>query len=177
MRRRLLARDIDTPLASNVAVTSFADVPQGARPRCRADVLSDPHYWGGMRQVQYLVASVPGARDGAVDAFEQSPRRQPDGDDARRGRLPESHLCLRHALPVAIRSRMKSWPEAAYRFENGAVKIPDKPGLGVELDYDQLARGRERYDEDPVPKTRRRSGDAQARRSELAPRAAPLVRR
>ena len=28
---------------------------------------------------------------------------------------------------------------------NGCVEIPDKPGLGVELDYDQLARGRERY--------------------------------
>jgi glucarate dehydratase len=28
---------------------------------------------------------------------------------------------------------------------NGCVQITDKPGLGVELDYDQLARGRERY--------------------------------
>jgi glucarate dehydratase len=28
---------------------------------------------------------------------------------------------------------------------NGCVEIPNKPGLGVELDYDQLARGRERY--------------------------------
>jgi len=31
------------------------------------------------------------------------------------------------------------------RFENGSVRIPDRPGLGVDLDYDQLARGRERY--------------------------------
>jgi len=31
------------------------------------------------------------------------------------------------------------------RFENGCVRIPDRPGLGVQLDYDQLARGRERY--------------------------------
>jgi glucarate dehydratase len=28
---------------------------------------------------------------------------------------------------------------------DGCVAIPDKPGLGVELDYDQLARGKERY--------------------------------
>jgi glucarate dehydratase len=28
---------------------------------------------------------------------------------------------------------------------NGCVRIPDKPGLGVELDYERLARGRERY--------------------------------
>jgi glucarate dehydratase len=32
------------------------------------------------------------------------------------------------------------------RFQNGAVQIPEKPGLGVELDYDQLARGCERYE-------------------------------
>lgn len=31
------------------------------------------------------------------------------------------------------------------RFVDGCVKIPDTPGLGVELDYDQLARGEERY--------------------------------
>jgi len=28
---------------------------------------------------------------------------------------------------------------------DGCVEIPDEPGLGVQLDYDQLARGRERY--------------------------------
>src|SRR5437016_10361656 len=28
---------------------------------------------------------------------------------------------------------------------NGCVTIPNRPGLGVELDYDQVARGRERY--------------------------------
>jgi len=28
---------------------------------------------------------------------------------------------------------------------DGCVAIPDKPGLGVELDHDQLARGKERY--------------------------------
>jgi glucarate dehydratase len=29
---------------------------------------------------------------------------------------------------------------------DGCVRIPDRPGLGVELDYDRLARGRERYE-------------------------------
>jgi glucarate dehydratase len=30
-------------------------------------------------------------------------------------------------------------------FVDGAVRIPDRPGLGVELDPDRLARARERY--------------------------------
>ena len=35
---------------------------------------------------------------------------------------------------------------------NGCVKIPNKPGLGVELDHDQLARGVERYAKCPYRK-------------------------
>jgi glucarate dehydratase len=38
------------------------------------------------------------------------------------------------------------------RFENGAVRIPKKPGLGADLDYDQVARGRERYQGTPYRK-------------------------
>ena len=32
------------------------------------------------------------------------------------------------------------------------MRIPDRPGLGIELDYDQLARGRERYAKIPFRK-------------------------
>jgi glucarate dehydratase len=43
----------------------------------------------------------------------------------------------------------------------GCVKIPEKPGLGVELDYDQLARGRERYASCPY---RKRDDEAEMRK-------------
>jgi glucarate dehydratase len=46
------------------------------------------------------------------------------------------------------------------RFHDGAVRIPDLPGLGVELDYDQLARGRERYGKIPY---RKRDDEAEMR--------------
>jgi len=35
---------------------------------------------------------------------------------------------------------------------DGSVEIPELPGLGVELDYDQLARGKERYEKCPYHK-------------------------
>ena len=38
------------------------------------------------------------------------------------------------------------------KFHEGTVVIPDKPGLGVELDYDQVARGEERYRKLPYRK-------------------------
>jgi glucarate dehydratase len=41
---------------------------------------------------------------------------------------------------------------------NGAVRVPDQPGLGVELDRDAVARGRERYERCGY---RRRDDDAE----------------
>src|SRR2546423_917891 len=54
VRKRLLAEGIGTPQGSNVAVTSFADVPKARALDAVQIVLSDPHYWGGMRQLQHL---------------------------------------------------------------------------------------------------------------------------
>jgi glucarate dehydratase len=47
------------------------------------------------------------------------------------------------------------------RFVDGAVPIPEKPGLGVTLDYDQVARGSERYNKIPY---RKRDDTAEMRR-------------
>ena len=44
---------------------------------------------------------------------------------------------------------------------DGCVRIPDKPGLGVDLDRDQLARGRERYEKCPY---RKRDDEAEMRK-------------
>jgi glucarate dehydratase len=44
---------------------------------------------------------------------------------------------------------------------DGCVAIPDKPGLGVALDYDQLERGKERYRKAPF---RKRDDEAEMRR-------------
>ncbi|HYP08886.1 MAG TPA: hypothetical protein VER03_21830, partial [Bryobacteraceae bacterium] len=46
------------------------------------------------------------------------------------------------------------------KFKNGAVQITDKPGLGVDLDYDQLARLEERYRKLPY---RKRDDEAEMR--------------
>ena len=44
---------------------------------------------------------------------------------------------------------------------DGCVVIPDRPGLGVELDHDQLARGKERYTNLPF---RKRDDEAEMRK-------------
>src|SRR5260370_2536458 len=48
VRRRLLAEGIETPLASNVAVTCFSHVAEGKKIRAVLMRMADPHYWGGL---------------------------------------------------------------------------------------------------------------------------------
>jgi glucarate dehydratase len=160
VRRRLLAEGNETPQASNVAVTSFADVPRAKELDAVQIVLSDPHYWGGMRNVQQLshLTSVLGM---GLSMHSNS-------------HLGVSLMAMAHAAAACPNltyacdthypwQTAKDEVAAGGRipFVNGCVRIPDKPGLGVELDYDQVARGRERYARIPF---RKRDDEAEMRK-------------
>lgn len=160
VRRRLLEQGIETPFASNVAVTSFADVPRAKSLDAVQIVLSDPHYWGGMRQVQSLshLCSVLGM---GLSMHSNS-------------HLGISLMAMTHvaaACPNLTFACDTHYPwqteldevveGGRIKFDNGCVRIADRPGLGVELDYDQLARGCERYDKIPF---RKRDDEAEMRK-------------
>ena len=151
VRKRLLANGNDTPLASNVAVTQFPDVIEARDLDAVQIVLSDPHYWGGLRQVQYLshLCEVLGM---GVSMHSNS-------------HLGVSLMAMAHvaaACPNLTFACDTHYPwqtekdeivaGGRIRFVEGAVVIPDKPGLGVMIDYDQLARGREHYEKIPFRK-------------------------
>jgi glucarate dehydratase len=159
VRQRLLSREIQTPLASNVAVTQFADVPRARDLDAVQIVLSDPHYWGGLRQVQSLshLCEVLGM---GLSMHSNS-------------HLGVSLMAMTHvaaACPNLTFACDTHYPWQTEKdeiveggrigFKNGAVEIPDKPGLGVTLDYDQLARGCERYEKVPI---RKRDDEAEMR--------------
>ncbi len=123
-------------------------------------VLSDPHYWGGLRQVQHLshLCNIAGM---GLSMHSNS-------------HLGISLMAMTHvaaACPGLTYACDTHYPWQTERdevvaggriqFVNGAVEIPEKPGLGVELDYDQLARGRERYEKVPF---RRRDDEAEMRK-------------
>ncbi|MDQ6699711.1 MAG: glucarate dehydratase [Acidobacteriota bacterium] len=160
VRRRLLAEGNQTPSGSNVAVTSFADVPKARDLDAVQIVLSDPHYWGGMRQVQYL-SHLCGVLGMGLSMHSNS-------------HLGVSMMAMTHvaaACPNLTYACDTHYPWQSERdevvaggripFHDGTVRIPDKPGLGVELDYDRLARGRERYNRIPY---RKRDDEAEMRR-------------
>ena len=159
VRRGLLDRGIQTPLASNVAVTSFAHLPESLERDAVQVVLCDHHFWGGMRQVQHLgklcqtfgislsmhsnthlgvslmaMAHVAAATKNLTYACDTHYPWQSSDEVIEGGRLS---------------------------FENGSLRIPDRGGLGVDLDHDQLARLKERYKAIPF---RRRDDEAEMRK-------------
>jgi glucarate dehydratase len=144
VRRRLKAEGISTPLASNVAVTCFADIPVAVKLDAVQIILCDHHYWGGMRQVQHLAQL---AKTFGIGLSMHSNTH-----------LGVSLMAMAHvaaATPHLTYACDTHYPWQSAVDEivrggrvpivNGCVRIPAKPGLGVELDYDQLARGKERY--------------------------------
>ncbi len=151
VRRRLLAEGISTPLASNVAVTSFPDLPRSVKIDAVQIILCDHHYWGGMRQVQHL------ARLAKTFGLGLSMHSN--------SHLGISLMAMAHvaaATPHLTYACDTHYPWQSALDEvvlggripikNGCVRILDRPGLGVELDHDQLARGRERYAKCPYRK-------------------------
>ena len=151
VRKQLIAMGIDTPLASNVAVTSFNDIPLSVAKDAVQVILCDHHYWGGMRQVQHLAKLAETFKIG-LSMHSNS-------------HLGISLMAMAHvaaATPHLTYACDTHYPWQQERDEvveggripikDGYVTIPDKPGLGVTLDMDQLERAKERYKKTPYKK-------------------------
>lgn len=159
VRERLADLGIRTPIASNVAVTSFPDVPRARDLDAVEIVLCDPHYWGGLRQVQML-SHLCSVLHMGLSMHSNS-------------HLGVSLMAMAHvaaACPNLTFACDTHYPWQTEQdeivaggripFQEGCIVIPDRPGLGVELDYDQVARGEERYARIPF---RKRDDEAEMR--------------
>jgi len=144
VRKQLMSMNIETPLATNVAVTCFGDIPKAVATDAVQIILCDHHYWGGMRQVQHL-AKLAETFNIGLSMHSNS-------------HLGISLMAMAHvaaATPHLTYACDTHYPWQSAQDEvvaggkipirNGCVEIPEKPGLGVDLDYDQLERGKERY--------------------------------
>ncbi len=160
VRKQLLATGIETPLASNVAVTSFADIPESVALDAVQVILCDHHYWGGMKNVQHLAKL---AETFGIGLSMHS-----------NSHLGVSLMAMAHvaaATPHLTYACDTHYPWQSAQDEiveggripiaAGCVTVTDRPGLGVSLDYDQLERLKERYRKIPY---RKRDDEAEMRK-------------
>ena len=138
-----VAAECEVPLATNMVVTTFDEFRANAVRGCPVKiVLSDHHYWGGLRATQQLAR--------LCETFGL-------------GLSMHSNSHLGISL-VAMTHLAASVPQLDYAcdthypwqddevvaggrlaFEQGSLPVPKRPGLGVTLDREALARLHDNY--------------------------------
>lgn len=133
---------LKTPLATNMCTTSFEEIPASIKIGSEDIILSDHHFWGGLKASMTL--------SGICETF---------GRDL--SMHSNSHLGISLAAMVHLGAALPKMPYALdthypwqsdeviiggrLKFTDGSIEVPDGPGLGVELDKVELARLHQNY--------------------------------
>jgi glucarate dehydratase len=140
-------------------VTTFADVVKARDLEAVQIVLSDPHYWGGIRRQQRLSNTCETLGRGlSMHSNNHVGVSMMIMAHAAAASPHLTHACDTHYPWQTEQDEVIEGGRV--KFVNGTVPMTDRPGLGVKLDYDQLARLRERYEKLPY---RRRDDEAEMR--------------
>jgi glucarate dehydratase len=130
------------PLATNMCTTSFDDIPGSVKLGSEDIILSDHHFWGGLRASLHLAKM--------AQTF---------------GRGLSMHSNSHIGISLAAMAHLAAaTPNLTYacdthypwqseeilvggriQFEDGGVVVSNRPGLGIELDRAALARLHEQY--------------------------------
>ncbi|GES64780.1 glucarate dehydratase [Aspergillus terreus] len=139
-----VAAEASMPLATNMAVVAFDQLPTSIRQNAVQVILSDHHFWGGLRKSQTLAAICTTWK-------------------MRLSMHSNSHLGISLAAMTHLASATPNldyacdthWPwkrqeedviaSDALKWADGGVVVPTAPGLGVELDREKLARLHQQY--------------------------------
>lgn len=137
-------RQVRMPLATNMYVVAFDQIPESVRRGAVDIVLSDHHFWGGLGRTKLLA--------GIAETFGMSLSMHSN-----------SHLGVSLAAMLHVAGSTSNldyacdthWPwknaeddvvaGAPFVFDGGSVAVPTAPGLGVTLDHEKLARLHEQY--------------------------------
>ncbi|MGW0609855.1 glucarate dehydratase family protein [Streptomyces sp. NPDC002788] len=132
------------PLATNMCVTTFAEIEEAFTRGAVQVVLSDHHYWGGLRNTQQLAAV---CRTFGVGVSMHSNTHLGISLAAMThvaATVPDLH----HACDSHYPWQSEDVLTERLTFRGGKVAVSDAPGLGVELDRERLAVLHRRWRDD-----------------------------
>ncbi|MET9729480.1 glucarate dehydratase family protein [Streptomyces sp. NPDC006458] len=129
-----VAARTDVPLATNMCVTTFDEIPEAFGRGAVRIVLSDHHYWGGLRNTQHLAAV---CRTLGVGMSMHS-NTHLGMSLAAMTQVAATLPGLRHACDSHYPWQSEDVLTERIGFTGGRVAVSDAPGLGVELDRDRL---------------------------------------
>jgi glucarate dehydratase len=137
-----VARQAPMPLATNMCVVAFDQLPQAISKESVGVVLSDHHYWGGLHRSRLLA--------GICENFGLGLSMH---SNSHLGISLAAMVHLAAATPNLTYACDTHWPwkteeivkPGALEFVDGSVRVHTGPGLGVQIDDDQLAALHEQY--------------------------------
>ncbi|HEY3757636.1 MAG TPA: enolase C-terminal domain-like protein [Opitutaceae bacterium] len=135
-------RQLRVPLATNMCTTSFADLPGSLRKESEDIILTDHHFWGGLHATQEL-AAVCRIFGRGVSMHSNNHAGISLAAMVHAGAAMPN---LRYALDTHYPWQSEEIIQGGrLAFENGSVRLPSGPGLGVELDRAALAKAHAHY--------------------------------
>lgn len=135
-------RALRLPLATNMCTTSFEDLPGSVRLGSEDIILTDHHYWGGLRASMELAAHCRTFGRGVSMHSNNHAGISLAAMTHLGAAMPNLSYALDTHYPwqwedIIIGGRLP--------IEDGCVSVPREPGLGVRLDRSALARAHAAY--------------------------------
>lgn len=132
-------------LATNMCVTSMDQIPEAVALESVQVILCDHHFWGGIRQVQHL-SRICQAFGLGMSMHSNSHLGISLAAMLHTGAVAEGELL---ALDTHRPWQSEDVVTEPHTFVDGALIVPDAPGLGVVLDEDRVKEYHQRWVEMP----------------------------
>lgn len=132
----LVRERVAVPLATNMACVSFEQIPLAVRLRALDIILGDVHFWGGPSSVLQLAK--------ICETFNLGMSLHSDRElgisTAAVLHVAAAEPMVSHAIDTHLIVQADDIITTRYEFVDGRLPVPSGPGLGVEIDRDQLAK-------------------------------------
>jgi glucarate dehydratase len=137
-----LRRKLNTPFATNMCTTSYADIPGSIELHSEDIILTDHHFWGGLRATLEL---------GRIASTFSRGLSMHSNSHAGISMAAMTHLAA--ATPTLTYACDTHYPWQSDELlaggkipiEDGCARVGREPGLGITLDRDALARLHRQY--------------------------------
>ena len=139
----LVRKDTHIPLATNMCCISFEQIPLVVRTRALDIILGDMHFWGGPTPLMQLAK--------VCETFNLGLSLHSDRElgisTAAIVHLAAAQPMVSHAIDTHLVDQSGDVITEPFTFRDGCLAVPNGPGLGVELDREQLERYHRLYEE------------------------------
>lgn len=137
----LVRRSVPVPLATNMCCISFEQIPLVVRTHALDVLLGDIHFWGGPTALIQLAK--------ICDTFNIGMSMHSDRElgisTAAILHFAAAQPMVSHSIDSHLLDQADDVINEAFTFKDGRLRVPQGPGLGVELDREKLELYHRRY--------------------------------